>query len=160
LSILERLNSFPTESSELNTWWVEEFGTKPLKQRVATASYAAHEGSSSDEDSDAGDDWRKFFDGENADNDTEIANAKVPSVRFRKLTVHQSLHSLAAHRAVFTQTWLLLLPRLSISDDSKNFVVRALSVMHRGVLPHITRPVLVMDWVGACVDQGTPLSNA
>jgi len=26
--------------------------------------------------------------------------------------------------------------------------------MHRGVLPHLTRPILVMDWVGACVDVG------
>jgi len=26
--------------------------------------------------------------------------------------------------------------------------------MHRGVLPHLTRPILVMDWIGACVDMG------
>jgi len=26
--------------------------------------------------------------------------------------------------------------------------------MHRGVLPHLTRPVLVMDWISACVDLG------
>ncbi|CAK5270198.1 unnamed protein product [Mycena citricolor] len=26
--------------------------------------------------------------------------------------------------------------------------------MHRGVIPHLTRPVLVMDWVGECVDLG------
>ena len=32
--------------------------------------------------------------------------------------------------------------------------VRALNVMHRGVLPHLTRAVLVMDWIAACVDYG------
>jgi hypothetical protein len=32
--------------------------------------------------------------------------------------------------------------------------VRALNVMHRGVMPHLTRAVLVMDWVAGCVDFG------
>src|SRR6266478_2250103 len=32
--------------------------------------------------------------------------------------------------------------------------LRVLNVLHRGVLPHLTRPVMVMDWVGGCVDYG------
>jgi len=35
--------------------------------------------------------------------------------------------------------------------------MRALNVMHRGVLPHLTRPILVMDWVSTCVDFGGPV---
>jgi U3 small nucleolar RNA-associated protein 19 len=103
LSILERLTTFPTEPSELNSWWVEEMGRKP-------------------------------------------ANLKASS-----RAADYSVHSLASHRAVFTRTWLTLLPLL---ERDKELSERALNVMHRCVMPHLTRPVLVMDWVGACVDFG------
>lgn len=82
------------------------------------------------------------------------------------MTVHQSLHSLASHRAVFTRAWLALLPALGGTHkegnagdegESKKCTVRALNVMHRGVLPHLTRAVLVMDWVAGCVDYGAPV---
>lgn len=33
-------------------------------------------------------------------------------------------------------------------------VARALVVLHHGVIPHLTRAVLIMDWVGSCVDHG------
>ncbi|TRM62303.1 CBF/Mak21 family-domain-containing protein [Schizophyllum amplum] len=100
------------------------------------------------------DDWRKFFDDEPAAKD-----AKTPAVsaRLHNMTIHQSLHSLSSHRAVFTRAWLTLLPRLTVRDDpetSRALAVRALNVMHRGVLPHLTRAVLVMDWIAACVDYG------
>jgi len=69
--------------------------------------------------------------------------------------VHQSLHSLASHRAVFTRLWLRLLPRLSGDERTGGGLsLRALNVMHHGVMPHLTRAVLVMDWVGGCVDYG------
>ncbi|KAI6150679.1 hypothetical protein BKA82DRAFT_4118529 [Pisolithus tinctorius] len=32
--------------------------------------------------------------------------------------------------------------------------IRTLNIMHQGILPHLTRPVLVMDWISACVDIG------
>ena len=122
------------------------------------------------------DDWRKFFD----DDTTKVPSlnkAKPPAARLHKLTIHQSLHSLPSHRAVFTRAWLTLLPRLSLDSTpratsrsiptdpttkstSKALAIRALNVMHRGVMPHLTRPVLVMDWIGASVDLGVfPLSS-
>lgn len=57
---------------------------------------------------------------------------------------------------MFTRTWLALLPLLSIgpSEQSKALATRALNVMHRGVLPHLTRAILVMDWIANCVDYG------
>jgi U3 small nucleolar RNA-associated protein 19 len=62
---------------------------------------------------------------------------------------------LASHKAAFTRTWLSLLPRLSRTDDpARSLSVRALLVMHRGVMPHLTRPILLMDWVGGCVEYG------
>ncbi|KAF7365435.1 Ribosome biogenesis protein Noc4 [Mycena venus] len=146
LAIMEGLNTFPTEKEELNAWWVSELGAKPPKPKP---SQKRREG-----DDAADDDWRKFFEDDTASKD---ADKKKPGARLHKLTIHQSLHSLPSHRAVFTRAWLALLPKLSAVRDvekSKSLSSRALSVMHRGVMPHLTRPVLIMDWVGGCVDHG------
>jgi len=121
LSILELLKTFPTEQSELTTWWVTELSTKPTKSKK-----------------------------------------DVHRIRLQKMTVHQSLHSLSSHRTMFTRAWLTLLPRLFISGDiekTKAYAARALSIMHRGVVPHLTKPILIMDWITACVDLGIPLST-
>ncbi|KAG0705095.1 CBF/Mak21 family-domain-containing protein [Suillus ampliporus] len=153
LSIMETLSTFPTDPSELNSWWVEELGAKPPKHKHA-------KGETEEDDDDAEpvgendeDDWRKFF-----DEDSNAKDAKKQSINARAhtLTFHQSLHSLQAHRAVFTRTWLNFLPHLSSVSTSSNraLTTRALNIMHRGVLPHLTRPVLVMDWISACVDLG------
>ncbi|GLB45172.1 putative CBF/Mak21 family protein [Lyophyllum shimeji] len=160
LSVLERLNTFPTEKSELNSWWVSEMGTKPPKPKRPSKK-GGEDAASSSEDEDADekneedeDDWRKFFDEEPEAKDKD-GKPQGPSARLHKLTIHQSLHSLPSHRAVFTRAWLALLPRLSIEGgDGKALAMRALNVMHRGVMPHLTRAVLVMDWVGASVDYG------
>ncbi|TFK46766.1 ribosome biogenesis protein Noc4 [Heliocybe sulcata] len=157
VSLLERLTTFPTDASELNAWWVEELGSKPPKPgKGATED---DEDPSSGVPDDAEDDWRKFFDEEREANDptTKTKSKKTgPAARLHTLTIHQSLHSLPAHRAVFTRAWLFVLQQLSALDaDSRRRVsVRILNVMHQGVLPHLTRPVLVMDWVASCVDYG------
>lgn len=165
LSILERLGTFPTEASELNAWWVNELGTKPRQKTGNEASEDVEEDEKphTAEAADEEDDWRKFFDDEPRDTGTKQKTGVVG--RIHTLTLHQSLHSLGSHRAVFTRAWLALLPRLFIDPSEQRLgrggkkkanalVVRALNVMHRGVLPHLTRPVLVMDWIGECVDLG------
>ncbi|KAJ7718108.1 CBF/Mak21 family-domain-containing protein [Mycena maculata] len=158
LAILEGLNTFPTEASELNAWWVSELGSKPLKPKPSKKGAAgADDGSSDEEEEKEGDedDWRKFFDEDTTAKDTN--KPKTSGARLHKLTIHQSLHSLSSHRVVFTRAWLALLPKLSAVRDvsiSKSLSLRALNVMHRGVMPHLTRPVLIMDWVGGSVDYG------
>lgn len=159
LAILEGLNTFPTEKEELNTWWVSELGAKPPKPKPSKNTSAGADDMSSDEEPDregdeADDDWRKFF--EDDAETSKDSKTKTPTARLHKLTIHQSLHSLPSHRAVFTRAWLALLPKLSSRDvdKSKSLAIRALNVMHRGVMPHLTRPVLIMDWVGGCVDHG------
>ncbi|KAF9269188.1 CBF-domain-containing protein [Marasmius fiardii PR-910] len=159
LSLLERLTTFPTESSELNAWWVDEMGKTPPK---AKWQKNVDDGSDEEEDEplpDEEDDWRKFFDEPDKDKDQDSKNKSKskPQGRLHTLTIHQSLHSVPSHRAVFTRAWLTLLPKLSIPGDTEGtraLVLRALNVMHRGVLPHLTRPVLVMDWIAGCVDHG------
>ena len=160
MSILERLTTFPTEQNELNEWWVTELGAKPPKAKPSKKNIANGESSSDEDeakhdgDEEDNDDWRKFFDEEST---TIDAKAKGPNVRLHKMSLHQSLHSLPSHRAVFTRAWLTLLPRLGTLgnvEKSKALATRALNLMHRGVMPHLTRPILVMDWIGACVDMG------
>jgi U3 small nucleolar RNA-associated protein 19 len=106
------------------------------------------------EEEDDDDDWRKFFEEERS-----AGHTKQPAIRLPKMTIHQSLHSLASHQAVFTRAWLILLPRLSFGGDmekTKANATRVLNVMHRRVMPHFTRPLLLMDWITSCVDYGMP----
>ncbi|GJE91040.1 CBF/MAK21 family protein [Phanerochaete sordida] len=161
LSLLERLTTFPTEAAELNTWWVEELGAKPPKPKAQKNGDAEQDGDEepkapdAEEDEDVEDDWRKFFD-EDQNKQDASAETKATGARLHKLSIHQSLHSLSSHRAVFTRTWLTLLPQLSTGpeESSKALATRALNVMHRGVMPHLTRAVMVMDWISSCVDYG------
>ena len=154
LSILERLTTFPTEQSELRSWWVEEMeemGNKPPKPKRSSNRESSDSEDDDPKDGEEGeDDWRRFFDESSATTDSK---SKTPSARLHRLTIHQSLHSPLSHRAVFTRAWLALLPQLTKSP-TKALVTRALNVMHRGVMPHLTRPVLVMDWVAGSVDAG------
>ena len=158
LSILERLTTFPTEQTELNSFWIIELAINPPKPKQASKKGTTDADLSDEEvddqaNKDENDDWRKFFDDEQVSPDVD--KTKGPSLRLHKMTIHQSLHSLASHRAVFTRAWLTLLPRLSErSENFKALATRALNIMHRGVLPHLTRPLLVMDWIGECVDLG------
>ena len=158
LSILERLTTFPTDQTELNSFWVIELAANPPKPKQASKKGSTDADLSDEEvddqaNKDENDDWRKFFDVEQVLPDAD--KTKGPGLRLHKMTIHQSLHSLASHRAVFTRAWLTLLPRLSgRSENFKALATRALNIMHRGVLPHLTRPLLVMDWIGECVDLG------
>ncbi|KAF7296464.1 Ribosome biogenesis protein Noc4 [Mycena chlorophos] len=156
LSILEGLTTFPTEKAELNAWWVEELGAKPPKPKSSKGGSASDE-EDDDDALDGDDDWRKFFDEDSGAKEKSAATKKPLGTRLHKLSTHQSLHSLQSHRAVFTRAWLALLPKLSgVRHESTRKVLlqRALNVMHRGVMPHLTRPVLIMDWVGGSVDYG------
>jgi U3 small nucleolar RNA-associated protein 19 len=154
LSILERLTTFPTQQTELNSFWVTELAINPKPKQTSKKGLTDADLSDEEVDGqDENDDWRKFFDAEQVSPDVD--NTKGTGLRLHKMTIHQSLHSLASHRAVFTRAWLTLLPRLSgQSDNFKALTTRALNIMHRGVLPHLTRPLLVMDWIGECVDLG------
>ncbi|KAF7299244.1 Ribosome biogenesis protein Noc4 [Mycena indigotica] len=153
LSVLEGLATFPTEKAEINAWWVTELAAKPPKPK--SSKNAESDDDDEDEPLEQDDDWRKFFDEDSSAK--EKLSTKKSATRLHKLSTHQSLHSLQSHRAVFTRAWLTLLPRLSAIHDKmakKGLLQRALNVMHRGVMPHLSRPVLIMDWVGGSVDYG------
>ncbi|KAH8106522.1 CBF-domain-containing protein [Phellopilus nigrolimitatus] len=169
LSILEKLSGMPPAvcaSSETAPkqfqFWIEQLDAKPRKsKRKPMSSSASSENSDADADAEAeaeADDWRAFFE------DPKPSKKKEKGRRLHTLSVHAQLHTPAAHRAVFTRCWLALLPLLSAgmldekatAEDEEHLalVARALTVLHHGVLPHLTRAVLIMDWVSGCVDHG------
>jgi U3 small nucleolar RNA-associated protein 19 len=165
LALLERLATFPTAQKELNEWWIAEFGAKPPKPASAggDASDASDDEATPAVPADADEDWRTFFDTDDAPaapgKAAKPGHARAPAAKkpaARPRGTHRSLHALGAHRAVFTRAWLALLPALG--DDAR--AARALAVLHRAVLPHLTRPVLVMDWVASCVDRGNAFRSA
>lgn len=109
------------------------------------------------------DDWRAFFD-EPAADQTEPSTSARKSRRIHNMNMLEQVHSPQAHRILFTRCWLTLLPLLQDRgamsggehDEQKDLelVTRALSVLHRVVMPHLTRTILIMDWVAGCVDYG------
>ncbi|KAF8576410.1 ribosome biogenesis protein Noc4 [Ramaria rubella] len=143
LSILERLTTMPTDVSELNEFWIPSFARAPPKAFLPPQEET--------EDAEAEDDWRTFFDTPDAPDTSADQFVKGQSQRVYRLSTHQSLHSLSSHRAQFTACWMALLPHLSASAGLST---RALKFLHRGVMPHLNKPVRLMDWIGGCVDFG------
>ncbi|KAF8708010.1 CBF/Mak21 family, partial [Rhizoctonia solani] len=145
LSFLERLKTMPTEAAELNAYWIIELGTKPPK----TPHGPNPPGDEPEEPTPADqDDWRTFFDDAPS---AKSATPKSNQARVHTLSTHQCLHSLSSHRAQFSACWMTLLPHIA---SSPSLAARALTVLHRGVMPHMDKPVRLMDWVGGCVDFG------
>lgn len=135
----------PTDASELNSFWVSELSQAPPASKPQKKDDAAV--NSDNEDSEKEDDWRTYFD--EPLEAVPVARNKAP--RTHKLSILQCLHLLESHRAQFTSCWLMLLPHLS---SSAALSTRALNVLHRGVMPHMNRPIRLMDWVAGCVDFG------
>lgn len=146
------------------SFWIEGVSNKPRKKNASQRT----EEEVDDINDEGQDDWRKFFDGPKPA--SEGIKGKSKASRIYTLSVRAQLHNIAAHRAVFTRCWLALLPFLSRggevfvrgADEELEYaeqgdlvlVSRALVILHHGVLPHLTRPVLIMDWVSSCVDYG------
>lgn len=154
LSLLEIVENFPREPGDIKAWWVEDMGAKPPKPKKGKGATSAAEDDDEQPERAAEeeeeDDWRKFFD-EPSEKDDEKNKKTTPTARLHKMTVHQSLHALPSHRAVFTRAWLGLLPRLRTDST---LALRALGALHQRVMPNLTRAVMLMDWIGACVDFG------
>ena len=145
-------------------FWIEGVRSRPKAKKRTSSEEQQKDQDEGEEDED---DWRKFFDDPKPEAN---GKGKTKPSRIHTLSVHAQLHAIPAHRAVFTRCWLALLPLLSRGgesfasgldaelDDAQQsgliLVSKALVVLHRGVLPHLTRPVLVMDWVAGCVDYG------
>ena len=135
----------PTEASEVNSFWIPSFANTPPKSSLPLQQ-------DDTDDVEAEDDWRTFFDAPEKSSSLPTASSgKGQSQRVYRLSTHQSLHSLPSHRAQFTACWMALLPHLSTSAVLST---RALKFLHQGVMPHLNKPLRLMDWIGGCVDIG------
>jgi U3 small nucleolar RNA-associated protein 19 len=94
------------------------------------------------------DDWRAYFDEPDS---SKAGPSGVKERRASKVPIHEALHSVKAHRVQFTYAWLSLLRYIKNSPQLSS---RVLAILHRAIMPHLTRPVLLMDWIVACVDFG------
>ncbi|KAG8985991.1 hypothetical protein FRB90_004314, partial [Tulasnella sp. 427] len=142
LSYLERLMTMPTEAAEINAFWLPQFARSTSNEKAKPGSLPLPE-----EDDD---DWRKFFD-EPDETTASTPSDKQKKKRINSLSLVASLHALESHRVQFSNCWASLVPHLA---SSSALSARALSILHRGVLPHLTRPVRLMDWISSCVDFG------
>lgn len=134
----------PTASSELNEWWcakpvalkslpVSAKGTGPPQKKrkaeeVIDTSTGIFDSSSSEE---------------------EDAPVKKLSSKDAKRLLPPLL-SLSAHKRVFQDCWLALLSLPLNEVEAK----RVLVILHRQVLPHMTDPKRVMDWLVDSADVG------
>ena len=176
LSVLEKLEDIPSKDGDIKSFWLEGFASSTFKSHKSDMKSEDDDGDDNDDE----DDWRTFFDDPVQSSSTRQSQTKRK--RLHKMSVMEQIHSFASHRAVFTRCWVTLLPLLSSLQsgvgrddrskrkgkdrdkneetpivDAASLTTRALTVMHRGVMPHLTKPVLVMDWVAGCVDQGESL---
>lgn len=169
IAILEKLQNIPQTGSKSvldgldgNSFWVDCLSTVPKRSKDVGNEDSDEDDHKTTEDAAEEDDWRKFF-----DEDPKPSTTTGPVRRHRRIhamNIHEQLHSVQAHRAVFTKCWLTLLPLLSTSQSKSHgekadprdaIVTRVLDIMHHSVLPHLTRPILVMDWIAGCVDYGS-----
>ncbi|KIO22869.1 hypothetical protein M407DRAFT_27595 [Tulasnella calospora MUT 4182] len=134
----------PTEAAEINAFWIPHFAKPQTNGNVADSR-----GETTGEDDDD-DDWRKFFD-EPDEAATSVPSDKQRKKRINSLSLLASLHSLESHRIQFSNCWTALVPHLA---SSSALSARALDILHRGVLPHLVRPVRMMDWISSCVEFG------
>ncbi|SGY16295.1 BQ5605_C012g06834 [Microbotryum silenes-dioicae] len=141
ITLFESLTSMPTVPKELNEWWcstptaLKSKGDKSNKKRKTETGKSKDDGSTG------------IFDSSSSSESDE--NAPKMSARDSKKLLPPLL-SLSAHRRVFQDCVLALLSLPLDEAQSK----RVLSILHRQVLPHMTDPKRLMDWLVDCTTQG------
>jgi len=126
--------------SEIKEFWIPLHGLTPPRSSLQPQDDTF--------DVETEDDSHTFFDMPDPLTSQPAPSAgKGHSQRVYHLSMHQSLHPPTSHRAQFTPCWMALLPHLSTSAALST---RALNILHRGVMPHLNKPVRLMDWIGGC----------
>ncbi|GAA5821486.1 hypothetical protein JCM3770_000595, partial [Rhodotorula araucariae] len=141
ISILEALTTMPTSSAELNEW----FCAAPVMKAASALSSKKRKA----EDERPGDGSTGVFDSSESESEAEPDVIKQLNSQQRKKNL-PTLLSLVAHRRAFQDCWLAIFALPIREEDSK----RALIMLHRQVLPHMTEPRRLMDWLVDCADIG------
>ncbi|KAG8821763.1 hypothetical protein FRC17_009739 [Serendipita sp. 399] len=137
LSLLEKCESVPQTRADIKSFYITQLA-KPPKD-IAVSKPSDDEGQSDD------DDWRKYFDTEKEE--PEVENSS--DGRASQLSTHRKLFYVQSHRSQFSAAWLALLQYIKSSPEHSN---RVLSILHRSILPNLTQPLQLMDWISACIE--------
>ncbi|ORX56974.1 CBF-domain-containing protein [Hesseltinella vesiculosa] len=130
-AVTEAIVSMPTESAELDDFWTVH-PSKPSEDGV---------------DDDTLDDL--LGDGLSGNEDDEMDDKAKPSQK-----TLPPLLQMAVHKRSFTHCWLALL-RLPMTED---YYRQCLLVMHKRILPHMTDPRLMMDFLTDAYNVGGAVS--
>lgn len=138
----------PTVPSELNTWWCST--PLALKPTIKASGNKKRKLSASPSAQPVDDGATGIFDSSSSEGeyDEPVTSSKLNSRDSKKLL--PPLLSLPAHRRAFQDAYLALLALPMSEAESK----RVLSMLHRQVLPHMTDPRRLMDWLVDCIGQG------
>ncbi|GAA5924671.1 hypothetical protein JCM1841_006381 [Sporobolomyces salmonicolor] len=139
ITVLESLTTMPSSPSELNEW----FCATPIVLRPAKSASKKRKAVDERPDGSTG-----IFDS-SSESESEPETVKQLNSQQRKKHL-PTLLSLVAHRRAFQDFCLALLALPVREEDSK----RVLVMLHRQVLPHMTEPRRLMDWLVDCADRG------
>ncbi|KAI5480438.1 ribosome biogenesis protein NOC4 [Pseudohyphozyma bogoriensis] len=139
LTLLTSLTTMPSVNSALNTWWCP--APTPYKTSTPSTSSKKRKATSdpSPDDGSTG-----IFDSSSESEEEEVA---APQAKKKLLP---SLLTISAHKKVFSSAWLGLLG-LPLNEDECKTVLASL---HRGVIPFLTDPRRLMDWLVDCLGRG------
>ena len=158
LGQLVPLTNLPKVQEDLNTFFVPSLAALPASsvdrpiKKVKTKNVKK---SKSVAEVEKLPEWMATFDS-GSESDTESAkNAKRPRTRTSQLSIHASIHSVAAHQTVYTALWESVLSSLPLDERWTQRIVTGLHG-ERGMLSNMRaeRRIGVADWLGSLVDRG------
>ncbi|KAL9548925.1 hypothetical protein MBANPS3_005454 [Mucor bainieri] len=136
-AILESIRTMPTEASEIDEFWTVNpsiYDAKPNNKSKKTDDLLGDEGLLSD-------------------SDMEDAEQDQPAAAKTKKRKHPLLQ-LSVHKRGFTDCWLKLM-KLPLSEEMYK---KILLILHKRILPHLSEPKLLMDFLTDSYNVGGAVS--
>ncbi|GAA5845410.1 hypothetical protein JCM3766R1_006544 [Sporobolomyces carnicolor] len=141
ITVLESLTTMPTTQSELNDFFC---ATPTIRKADKITSKKRKAVDERPDDGSTG-----IFDSSESESESEPELINQLNSQQRKKHL-PTLLSLVAHRRAFQDYCLSILALPIKEEDSK----RLLIMLHRQILPHMTEPRRLMDWLVDCADRG------
>lgn len=135
-AILESIRTMPTEASEIDEFWTVNpsvYDAKPTSKSKKTDDLLGDEGLLSD-------------------SDMEDAEQDQPATKAKKRK--HPLLQLSVHKRGFTDCWLKLM-KLPLSEEMYK---KILLILHKRILPHLSEPKLLMDFLTDSYNVGGAVS--
>lgn len=130
LSILEGINSMPSQSDHINRFWAASIDLvkKPVPASRPNKKRKINDGSTG------------IFDSSSEEEVVEpTSKSKTPD-----------LLNVAAHKRVFQAAWLACLTLLQGEEQLK----KVLAIVHQSIMPHMLNPQMLLDFLVDCCAHG------